>query len=97
MIVNYIGVTNLLFREYFGSGRKEFYTNRIIYTIITVIICTISFYFCGLIPLEGIAGIIVRLVVCTLVLAITVPTIMFIIKRKYMKESVAFIKQIIKA
>lgn len=97
LIVNYIGVTNLLFREYFGLGRKEFYTNRLIYTIITVIICTISFYFCGLIPLEGIAGIIVRLVVCTLVLAITVPTIMFIIKRKYMKESVAFIKQIIKA
>ena len=97
LIVNYIGVTNLLFREYFGSGRKEFYTNRIIYTIITALICTISFYICGLIPLEGIIGIIVRLVVCTLILVISVPGMMFLLKRKYMKESIAFVKQIIKA
>ena len=97
LCVNYIGVTNLLFREYFGTGRKEFYFNRILYTVITVIISSISYYFCGLIPYEGIAGLIVRMVICTFILVIAVPSMLFIVKRKYMKESITFIKQIIKA
>ena len=81
LIVNYIGCTDLLFKEYFKNGRKEFYTNRIIYTVITAITCGISWYLCGMIPYEGIPGLIVRIAVCTLVLIFIVPTVMFGIKR----------------
>ena len=97
LTVNYIGTTHLLFKEYFNSGKKEFYTNRIIYTVITVIICSIAWYLCTLIPYEGIPGLAVRIAVCTLVLLLTVPAVMFAIKRKYMKEALGFIIQIIKA
>ncbi len=95
--VNYIGITNLLFKEYFGKGRKVFYINRIIYTLITIIICVAAYYCSNLIPYEGIPGLIVRLLVCTLVLLIMVPTLMFLVKRSYLKEAVVFIKQIFKA
>lgn len=95
--VNYIGITNILFKEYFKKGKKKFFVNRIIYTLITVIICGTSWFICGLIPLEGIPELIVSFFVCTLILAIMVPFIMFILKREDLKESLSFIKQIFKA
>lgn len=95
--INYIGITNLLFKEYFGAGRKQFYFNRIIYTFITFITCAASYYLCGLVPQEGITGIVIRIVVCTLIVVVLMPGMMFLLKRKYLKESVSFIKQIIKA
>lgn len=95
--VNYIGITNILFKEYFKNGKKKFFVNRIIYTLITVIICGTSWFSCGLIPLEGIPELIVSFFVCTLILAIMVPFMMFILKREDLKESLSFIKQIFKA
>jgi O-antigen/teichoic acid export membrane protein len=97
LAVNYIGITNILFKEYFGSGRKQFYVNRIVYTIITLIICTASWFVCRLIPYEGVPGLIVRLVLCTVVLLIMIPALMLIVKRPYVKEALVFIKQIFKA
>lgn len=97
LLVNYIGVTNIVFREYFGYGRKQFYLNRIIYTVITIIICAVAWFVCGLIPYEGIPGLIIRLALCTVVLLIMIPAMMFLIKKDYLKESITFIKQIIKA
>lgn len=95
--MNYVGVANLLFKEYFKTGCKEFFMNRIIYTIIAAAISGISFYVCNLLSFEGIVGIIIRLAVCTLILLLTMPSVMYLIKRKYTKEAIAFIKQIIKA
>ncbi len=97
LAVNYIGITNLLFKEYFGEGRKVFYTNRIVYTVITIINCGTAYYFSNLIPYEGIPGLIIRLLVCTLVLVIMLPALMFLVKRPYVKEALVFIKQIFKA
>ncbi|MCR4585252.1 MAG: hypothetical protein K5686_05960 [Lachnospiraceae bacterium] len=97
LTINYIGITNLLFREYFGSGRKEFYTNRLMYTVITLITCGISWYSCGLVTYEGIPGLVIRIVVCSLILMLTVPALMYLFKRKYLMESITFIKQIIRA
>ena len=86
-----------MFREYFRIGPKEFYVNRILYTVITVVISGTAWYLCGLVPYEGIAGIIVRMVVCTCVVAVLIPLLMFAVKREYAKESAAFIRQIIRA
>ena len=97
LAVNYIGITNILFKEYFGSGRKQFYVNRIVYTVITLIICTASWFVCSLVPYEGIPGLIVRLAVCTVVLLIMIPALMFLVKRSYVKDALVFIKQIFKA
>ncbi len=97
LTVNYVGITNLMFKEYFGSGRREFYTNRIIYTVITVMISLVSMYSCGLVPYEGIPGLIIRIVVCTLVIALMVPAMMFLFKRDYLREVAAFSRQILLA
>ena len=97
LAVNYIGITNILFKEYFGSGRRQFYTNRIVYTLITIIICTAAWLLCGFVTYEGIAGLIIRLVLCTVVLIIMIPALMLLVKRPYVKEALVFIKQIFKA
>lgn len=95
--VNYIGCTNLLFREYFGSGRKEFYTNRILYTVITVMISAVSWYLCSRISYEGIPGLVVRAGLCTLILVTVLPLTFLLLKRKYMTEAAGFMKQIIRS
>ncbi len=97
LTVNYIGCTNLLFREYFKTGRKEFYTNRLIYTVITLIVCSVTYYICNLLPYEGVFGLLVIVLICTSILVILVPTMMFLLKKEYMKESISFIKQIFRA
>lgn len=97
LTVNYVCITNLMFREYFKNGRNDYYINRIIYTGITVVISGIAWYFCNLVPYEGIPGLIVRIVVCTIVLVITIPVMMYLLKREYTKESIGFVKQIIMA
>lgn len=97
LAVNYIGCTNLLFREYFRTGVREYYTNRLIYTVITLIISAIAYYICNLLPYEGLPGLFVRLLICTFILAVLIPVMMILLKREYMKESVGFIKQIFRA
>ena len=97
LTVNYIGITNLMFREYFKTGRKEYYANRILYTVITVVVSGVCLCFCNLVPLEGITGLIVRGIICTCLLLILIPAMMYMLKREYAKESIAFVKQIIKA
>ena len=95
LTVNYFGITNLIFREYFKTGPGEYYCNRIVYTVITVLVSAVSWMVCDLVPYEGVAGIAVRLVSCTLVVAIMIPSLMYLLKREYMKESVSFVRQII--
>ena len=95
--VNYIGITNLMFREYFGTGRKEYYANRLLYTVITAAISAVAWYMCGRVSMEGIKGLIARVMVCTLILVISVPSVMYLLKREYMTESIAFVKQILMA
>lgn len=97
LTVNYIGCTNLLFREYFKTGRKEFYTNRLIYTVITLIVCSVAYYICNILPYEGVFGLLVIVLICTSILVILVPAMMFLLKKEYMKESISFIKQIFRA
>ncbi|MCR4690464.1 MAG: hypothetical protein K5739_03880 [Lachnospiraceae bacterium] len=97
IFVNYIGITNLLFREYFRIRPKEFYINRIIYTLITVVTAGACYYACSLVRPEGIPGLALRVVVCSVTWMILLPAILLLVKREYVKESVAFIRQILKA
>ncbi len=97
LTVNYIGITNLMFKEYFRSGRREFYINRIIYTLITAMISLAAWYSCRLVPYEGVPGLIVRILVCSLVLILMVPSMMYLFKRDYLKGSIAFFRQILLA
>ena len=97
LTVNYIGITNLIFREYFKTGRREYYTNRILYTLITVAVSGVCLCFCNLVPFEGITGLFVRGIICTCLLLVLIPAMMYLLKREYTRESIAFVKQIIEA
>ncbi len=97
LAVNYTGITKLMFKEYFKKGPGEFYQNRLLYTLINAAVCAVSWYVCGMTGTEGIAGLIVRVLLCSGVLLILLPLLMFAFKREYMKEALAFVRQIIRA
>jgi len=98
LVLEYYCVNTVLFRDYFGQGTGRYYADRILYTVIAVITCGISFYLCNRVILyEGIAGIIIRLAVCTFTIICIVPIMMFLFRRKYLRDCAVFIRQIIKA
>ena len=98
LVLEYYAVNNILFRDYFGQGKGRYYADRIIYTVIAFITCGVSYYLCNrVIVYEGITGIIIRLIVCTVTIILIVPLMMFLLRRRYLKISAAFVKQIIKA
>ena len=98
LVLEYYCVNTVLFRDYFGNGMGKYYADRIVYTVIAVITCGISFYLCNRVLLyEGVAGIIIRLAVCTLMIICIVPLMMIVFRRRYLKDCAAFIRQIIKA
>ncbi len=97
-ILDYFFINNILFRDYFGQGRRRFYTDRTVYTIITAMTCGISYYLCShMLLYKGIGGLILKMAVCTVTIICVVPLMMFLFKRKDLYNSVAFIRQIIKA
>lgn len=97
-VLEYYSVNNVLFREYFGQGRGRYYMDRIVYTVIAFITCGISYYLCNRVLMyEGYAGIVIRLAACTITIICIVPVMMFLLRRRYLYDAVAFVRQIIKA
>lgn len=98
LVLEYYLVNNVLFRDYFGQGKSRYYADRMVYTVIALVTCGISYYICNRVILyEGISGIIIRLAVCTFTVVAIVPLMMLLLKRRYLRDSAAFVRQIIRA
>jgi len=67
LVFNFVCRTNILFRYYFKRSVKEFYLKHALYAFTTVVIGTISFTFCNVIPISGIAGLTIRGIFCLFV------------------------------
>lgn len=66
-LFNYVGFTNLVFKEYFQRSPKEFYLDRTVYTLVTIIVCFISKSFTEFIVENGILGILFKFVACSII------------------------------
>lgn len=60
VLLNYFGITRLLFQEYFKSGFTRFIKNRLISTMITVLACISSYLICSMITISGFLNIVCR-------------------------------------
>lgn len=93
VVFNFICRTNILFAHYFKFSPKEFYFNHTLYAIITLIIGIITYYVCGIITIEGFAGLLLRGIIC-----LVIPNILYVLfyrKTSQFPGAVQFAKRVL--
>ncbi len=82
--------TKIVFDNYFkGKSFLQYMRNEILYAVVTVVVCFITYKVCSLIQFSGICGLILTAIIC-----IVVPNILYILvysKSRYFKEAVQFV------
>lgn len=66
-LINFPWETNVLFKELFHKSPCHFYLRQCIVAIRTVFACLISAFVCSLVSIEGIPGLILKMVICVIV------------------------------
>lgn len=69
--------TIVLFKYYFGKSPRHYVASQIYYALMTVIVCGITYRCCEFVTLDGMAGILVRLVICAFIPAIAFWVMLF--------------------
>ena len=67
VLINFPWETNVLFKELFHKSPCHFYLRQCIVAIRTVFACLISAFVCSLVSIEGIPGLILKMVICVIV------------------------------
>ena len=93
--INFLYGSQILFKYYFTNVSViDYFKQQGLYAIITVIICFISFYICKLIAIDGIIGLVMKLL-CTMLCSILLFYI-FYCKNPIFKDAKEFILKTIK-
>lgn len=93
-LCNFITRTNVLFKFYFRRSTKGFYLHHTAYFLVTVLSGTITYGLCTLIPLGGVAGLFIRVMIC-----VAVPNVLYFLayrRTKQMKASLKKVKHFLK-
>ena len=93
-VFNFVQRTNILFKEYFNVSSKKFYLDHLLYGAETLFGCTICYLFCSNLMVQGIIGIIFRGIICVCIS--TAVMVIFNIKNSFLKDSLFFMKEMIK-
>lgn len=91
VVFNFISRNTVLFRNYFRKGMKAFYLAHSAYTVVTVVVCAITYLVCSNINLHGISGLAVRGIICILV-----PNLLFLgayCRITVFRESLTFLQK----
>lgn len=95
LIINFGFGSQIVFKYYFKNGKlKKYFLDHFKYIMVTALICCISFWVCSLIEIEGILGIIIKLVICCILPNILYMTIYF--KTKQYKISMEWFLSVFK-
>ena len=93
VVFNFITRNNVLFKHYFKCSQKKFYLQHLFYIMITVANCALTWFICSIIPLEGIVGLIVKMILC-----LFVPNALYLLvyfKYPMFKTSFSFMKGVL--
>ena len=94
LIINFGYGSQILFKYYFGKERiRDYFTNHLIYAIITLLITIVTLWVCSFIKIEGIYELLIKGSIC-----IIVPNILYLLvyfKTNRFKEAKDFIIGII--
>lgn len=72
---NFFGGTFVLFRYYFKRDCKQFLCHHIVYFIATIINGCITYWVCSLFTINGMIGIVIRIVLC-----LSIPNILYLLE-----------------
>ncbi len=94
VLFNFLARSGVLFRCYFRSSVREFFTKHLLYFLVVASAGVLTYLLCGLITGEGIWGLLLRACLCVLL-----PNGIFLLvygKTTYVKRSIAMAKNILK-
>lgn len=66
-LCNFISRTNVLFRYYFKRSPKEIYKEHLTYFSVIVLIGSLNYLLCYIVPISGIGGLAIRAGICVIV------------------------------
>lgn len=81
-----------LFKGYFKKKQSPYYVEFFINLIVTILLCVITYFVCSLIPIGGVLGLLVKLLICCVL-----PTSLYVLlffKTKGFKESLTLLKKV---
>ncbi|MBE5740950.1 MAG: hypothetical protein E7351_00220 [Clostridiales bacterium] len=84
----------VLYKNYFNKSLKEFFTQYIIFTIVTLIAGGLTYFVCTLLPTVGVLYFILKMAIC-----IFVPLMIYLLfyfKTDYFKQCIVYAKNILK-
>lgn len=91
--INFIGGSNVLFKNYFKKGKREFLILHLVCFLTTVVNCTICYFITNLIPGTGIISFVMKLFTCVILPPIVY--ILFYYRSKIFGEAVEIGKRFI--
>ncbi len=63
-LISFPWETRVIFREYFKTGKKQYYLRMLVYTVIVLPVGVLTYYVCSLLPTGGILWFLVRFAIC---------------------------------
>lgn len=89
-IIRTIWGSYYLFKEYFTEySHKKYLLKLLHYLVITILAGAISYFVCGLLPIEGILGLFLRLLICSMITVVIYILVYF--KRQEFKTCVGLV------
>lgn len=85
--------TKILYKRYFKTSTKSFFASQLAYFLTTILMTSVCYYICGLVPLKGIIGFVIDGILCVVVCLLII-TLFFHKTEKY-SYSLLIIKKII--
>ena len=64
VLFNFLSRNRVLFKSYFQRTIKEYYIDHVLYLFVTIVNCILTYAICSLIHIEGMAGLIIKLLIC---------------------------------
>lgn len=95
VLINYICNTNLLFKEYFHMSAKKFYIDRICFSLITIILCLMSWEINHLIRGSNFQLFTLRIIITTCIVVMLVPTLYYCVRKERVIEAVNYMRAVL--
>ena len=94
LLFNFVGGTIVLYKYYFHTSKTEFFVLHLRCFLLTVVNAGITSFVCSTLPLQGVVGFVVKLLVC-----LVLPNIIFALfyfKTIDFKDSLSIAKRLLK-
>ena len=77
IFINTMWGSRVLFRQYFTGEKQALYLLRLLfYGVVTVLTCVAASWLCGLLPVDGVLGLMLRGILCGVVAVTLVPALL---------------------